>query len=95
MHVRVVRFTDVSRERIDGLAARIQDGGDPPPGVPPSNHKLFFDEQQGTAVVVQSYASAEDMAAADKAFDAMDAGDTPGTRVSVDRGELLAEADLG
>ena len=33
MYVRVVRFTDVSAERIGGLLARIDEESGPPPGV--------------------------------------------------------------
>ena len=34
MHVRVVRFTGVSADRVEGVVARIQESGGPPPGVP-------------------------------------------------------------
>jgi hypothetical protein len=35
------------------------------------------------------------MAAAEDALDAMDPGDTPGTRASIDRCEIKAEIGLG
>src|SRR2546429_668796 len=34
MYVRVVRFTDVSAERLDELLARLDESDGPPPGVP-------------------------------------------------------------
>ena len=43
--------------------------------------------------MIQLFETADDMAAAEAAFDAMDPGDTPGTRASVDRGEIKAELD--
>jgi hypothetical protein len=47
MHARVVRFTDVSPERIAEIAARIEEQGGPPPGVDASGMKLLADESQG------------------------------------------------
>jgi hypothetical protein len=88
VNIRVVRFTDVTAERVQQLVARIEERGGPPPGVPESGVQLLFDETQGTAVVVQLFDSPEDMHKGDRVFDAMDPADTPGTRVSVDRCEV-------
>jgi hypothetical protein len=91
MYVRVVRFTDVNAERLDGLLATIKESDGPPPGVPATGLKILFDEAQGTAVVLQEFATAEDMDAGGKVMAAMDASDTPGTRASVDSCELKLE----
>lgn len=91
MHVRVVRFTDVSAERLEGLLARINESDGPPPGVPSTGLTILFDEGQGTAVVLQYFATAEDMEAGAKVMAAMDASETPGTRSSVDACELKLE----
>ena len=91
MYVRVVRFTDVTPERIAQLLARIEESDGPPPGVPATGLQLLVDEDQGTAVVLQFFDTAADMSAGDQAFSAMDASETPGTRVSVDRSELKLE----
>jgi hypothetical protein len=91
MYVRVVRFTDVTVERVNALLARIEEAGGPPPGVPSTGIKMLFDEAQGTAIVLQYFDSAEDMAAGDRAFGAMDASETPGTRASVDMCEVKLE----
>ena len=88
MHIRVVRFSDVSAERMDGLLARIEESDGPPEGVPSTGIQILFDEAHGTAVVLQMYDSAEDMATGDRAFSAMDPGETPGARTSVDMCEL-------
>jgi hypothetical protein len=84
MHVRVVRFTGVSRDRMDQLLARVREAGGPPPGVTSVGLTIFFDEAQASAVVLQYFETAEDLQAGAKVFEAMDPADTPGTRVSVD-----------
>lgn len=88
MHVRVVRFTDVTSERVQQLVARIDAAGGPPPGIPTTGVQLLFDESQGTAVVLQLFDTADDMRKGADAFSAMDPSETPGTRVSVDMCEL-------
>jgi hypothetical protein len=93
MYVRAVRFTDVTGERINGLLARIDESDGPPPGVPTTGLKILFDEGQGTALVLQYFATEEDMKAGAAAFDAMDASETPGVRASVDMCELKLELE--
>ena len=93
MYVRVVRFTDVNAERMEGLLARIKESDGPPPGVPATGLTMLFDEAQGTAVVLQYFATAEDMDAGAKVMGAMDASETPGTRASVDTCELKLELE--
>ena len=93
MFVRVVRFTDVDAERLNRLLSEVNESDGPPPGVPAVGLKILFDESQETAVVLQHFASAEDMEAGAKAFEAMDPSETPGTRVSVDACELKLELD--
>jgi hypothetical protein len=91
MYVRVVRFADVTRERMEQLLSRINEEGGPPPGVKSTGVKVLFDESQGTAVVLQEFASAADMEEGAKVFAAMDASETPGTRTSVDAAEVKLE----
>jgi hypothetical protein len=91
VYVRVVRFTDVTAERVEGLLARVEESGGPPPGVPATGLQVLFDEGQGTAVVLQLFDSAEDMRTGGEAFAAMDPSETPGTRVSVDMCEMKLE----
>ena len=93
MFVRVVRFTDVTAQRLQSLVARIDETG-PPPGVPIKKLQLVFDEAQGTAVVMQYFDSEEDLRAGAEAFAAMDPSETPGSRASVDMGELQVERAL-
>jgi hypothetical protein len=84
MNVRVVRFTDVSAERIEALRTRLEEADGPPEGVRATALTVLFDEAHGTAVVLQHFANAEDMEEGDRIFGAMDPGETPGTRASVD-----------
>jgi hypothetical protein len=93
MYVRVVRFTGVSAERSERLLARIKEAGGPPPGVRTTGLKVLVDETQGTAVVLQEFATAEDMREAAKVFDAMNPSETPGARASVDESELKLDLD--
>jgi hypothetical protein len=87
MYVRVVRFTDVSPDRIEEVLARVEEGG-PPPGVSMSRLQLVSDPEQSTAVVLQYFETADEMEAATRVFDAMAASETPGTRASVDTCEV-------
>ena len=91
MFVRTVRFTDVDADRLDALLARIDESDGPPPGVPATGLQVLFDADQGTAVVLQFFDTAEDMATGGRAFAAMDPSETPGTRVSVDMCEQKLE----
>jgi hypothetical protein len=88
MHVRVVRFTDVSGERMEQLLARVNEAGGAPAGVPSVGLSVLFDQSQGTAVVLQYFATAEDLSTGAKVFEAMDPSGTPGARVSVDACEV-------
>jgi hypothetical protein len=93
MFVRVVRFTDVTAERVESLVAEIDETG-PPPGVPIKKLQLVFDEAQGTAVVLQYFDDEEDLRTGAAAFAAMDPSETPGSRASVDTGGLKFERAL-
>jgi hypothetical protein len=91
VYVRVVRFADVTAERMEGLLAGIEEAEGPPPGVPTTGLEILFDEAQGTAVVLQLFNTAEDMRIGGEAFAAMDPSETPGTRLSVDMCEQKLE----
>jgi len=85
---RVVRFSDVTPERVEEILRRIDESNGPPPGVPATGLQVLVDEDQGTAVVVQLFDSAEDLRAGEQVFTAMDSSETPGVRASVDRCEV-------
>lgn len=91
MYARVVRFTDVDSDRMAERVQAGQDRGGPPVDIPAKSVKILHDADQGTAVVIQFFETADDMAAAEGPLDSMDAGETPGTRASVDRCEIKLE----
>jgi hypothetical protein len=93
MYARVVRFTDVDQSRIDSIVSRIEENEGPPPGVDSTGMKLVYDKTQGTAIFVGFFASEEAMRAADEVLRAMDSDETPGTRQSIDQGEVVVEAE--
>jgi hypothetical protein len=95
MHARVVRFTDVSAERVSELVAEIEGDGGPPPGVEMSGLELFFDASQGTAIFVGYFDSEQQMQDSSAAFEEMDPSETPGTRASVDLCEIKLQRRFG
>ena len=86
MYARVVRFTDASLENIK---ERAEEGQGPPEGVKPKQVQIMFDKDQNTAVVVILFDSEQEMKDADAALQAMDTGETPGTRASIDQCEIV------
>ena len=95
MFVRVVRFTDVDAARVQALLDEVNESEGPPPGIPATGLTILVDDEQGTAVALQYFATAEDMAVGAQALDAMDPSETPGTRVSVDMCEVRLEVEAG
>ena len=95
MHARVVRFTDVTADRISEIVARLEQDEGPPQGVDASGFELFFDETQGTAIFIGYFETEEKMRDANAVFEAMDSSETPGTRASIDLCEVKAQRQLG
>lgn len=91
MYARIVRFTDVDPDHLAGRLAEAETRDGPPVDIPATKVQILHDADQRTAVVIQVFETAEDMAAAEGALEAMDPGDTPGTRASIDRCEVKAE----
>ncbi|MCB0876365.1 MAG: hypothetical protein R2718_10135 [Solirubrobacterales bacterium] len=93
MYARVVRFTGVGQETIDAVKAMIEESDGPPPGVRATSMKMLFDADQGTSVFVAFFESEQDLRDADSIFEAMDPGETPGDRQSVDLCEVVIERE--
>jgi hypothetical protein len=91
MHARVVRFTDVTPERIAEVVRRVEESDGPPPGVDSTGMQLLVDEAQGTAVFVAFFDSEEKLQESNAILGQMDASETPGTRASVDQCEVKIE----
>jgi len=94
MYARVVRFTDVTSERIAEIVARVEESDGPPPGVEASGMELFVDEAQGTAIFVGYFETEENLRDASAVFDQMDSSETPGTRASVDLCEIKLQRSM-
>jgi len=94
MYARVVRFTDVSPERIAEINKRTEDEDGPPPGVPAKSLTVIVDEEQSTAVVVLFFDTEEDLRKGNEALNEMDSGETPGSRSSVDQGEVKVDRQV-
>ena len=95
MYARVVRFTGVDPDHLAGRLDAIQASERPPVDIPAQRIQFLHDADQRTAVVIQLFETADDMAAAERILDAMDPADTPGTRASIDRCEIKAEVGPG
>lgn len=94
MHARVVRFTEVTTERISEIVARVEESEGPPPGVDATGLELFVDEAQGTAIFVGYFETEQKMRDASAIFEQMDASETPGTRASVDLCEVKVQRSM-
>ena len=93
MYARVVRFTDVDTAQVDRIKNDVENN-EPPEGMPPTTIRIVVDESQNTAAVMQFYESEADMQKADEVMNAMDSSETPGTRASVDKGEVVVEGEI-
>jgi len=87
----VVRFTDVDPDHLSERLAEVEASDGPPVDIPAKGLQILHDPDQRTAIVIQHFQTADDMAAAEGPLDSMDASDTPGTRASIDRCEVKAE----
>ena len=81
---RVVSFEGVSNERMEQMQREMQDS-DRPDDVPAKEIIVLHDPEGEKSVVVLFFDSEDDYARGDAALSAMPAGDTPGTRTSVDK----------
>lgn len=93
-YARVVRFTDVSPERVSEIVSQVEESEGPPPGVDSSGFELFVDKAQGTAIFVGYFETEQKMREASEVFEQMDPSETPGTRASVDQCEVKAQRTL-
>ena len=95
MYARVVRFTDVDPDHLAGRVEDAQGREGPPVDITAKSVQILHDPDQRTAVVIQLFETADDMAAAEGPLDTMDPADTPGSRASIDRCEIKAEMSMG
>ncbi|HKA26130.1 MAG TPA: hypothetical protein VKD88_02075 [Gaiellaceae bacterium] len=79
---RVVTFDGVTKERMDELDRRMQDG-EPPEGFPSSELIVLHDPGAEKSLVMVIFNSEDDYQKGDEILSSMPAGDTPGQRTSV------------
>jgi hypothetical protein len=91
MYARVVRFTDVTPERIAEIQRRVEETGGPPEGVDSTGVKLFFDKDQGTAIFTGFFETEEKLRESSAVLQQMDSADVPGTRASIDICEVVID----
>ena len=91
MYARVVRFSEVTAERISEIVAQVEESEGPTPGVDSAGIELFVDEAQGTAIFVGYFETEQKMRDASAVFERMDSSETPGTRASVDLCEVKVQ----
>ena len=76
MYARIVRFTDVDPGHLAQRTAEAEAREGPPVDIPAKAVQICHDQDQRTAVVIQLFETADDMAAAEGPLDEID----PGTR---------------
>jgi hypothetical protein len=91
MYARVVRFTEVTAERISEIVAQVEESEGPPSGVDSTGFELFVDEAQGAATFVGYFETEQKMRDASAVFEQMDPSETPGTRASIDLCEVKVQ----
>ena len=65
MYARVVRFTDVDPDHLAGRLDEVEACEGPPVDIPAKGIQILHDADQRTAVVIQLFETADDMAAAE------------------------------
>jgi hypothetical protein len=86
---RVVAFNGVTRERIEQLKGEIE-SGERPEEVPATEVLLLHDAAADESLAVLFFETEEDYATGDAALNAMPRDDTPGTRTSVRKYDVVA-----
>ncbi len=88
---RVVAFDGVDSGRMAQLKQRLE--SEPrPDDLPATEIMILHDAEKSRSLAVVFFENEADYAAGDAALSAMDRGDTPGNRVSVDRYDVVVRA---
>jgi hypothetical protein len=86
---RVVAFDGVTRERMDQLKGEIE-SGERPEGVPATEMLLLHDPTADESLAILFFENEQDYATGHATLDAMPRDDTPGTRTSVRKYDVVA-----
>jgi hypothetical protein len=82
---RVVAFEGVTPERIEQLRREISESEGRPEGIPATEMMVLHDPAGERSLAIVFFDNEEDYARGHATLDAMPRGDTPGSRVSVDK----------
>jgi hypothetical protein len=86
---RVVAFNGVTRERIEQLKSEME-SGERPEEVPATEVLLLHDAASDESLAVLFFETEEDYTTGDAALNAIPRDDTPGTRTSVRKYDVVA-----
>jgi hypothetical protein len=93
-YARITRFTGATPEQVATVVSRVEEAEGPPPGVKSTGLKVVANEEEGTVIFIGFFDTEEDLKAADAALREMDPpGGVPGSRASVDMGEIRVERE--
>ena len=79
---RAVTFEGVSKDRMDQMDREMSEG-QPPEGMPATEIIVLHDPEAEKSLVIVFFETEDDYRKGDEVLSAMPAGDTPGTRTSV------------
>ena len=79
---RVVTFEDVGEDRIEEIRQSMNEGP-PPEGLPVTEAIILHEPDSKKSIAILFFETDDDYAKGDETMNAMDPGDTPGTRTSV------------
>ena len=86
-YARVVSFEGVSKSRMDEMSQRIRED-ERPEDIPASEIVVLHDADREKALVLVFFETEDDYRKGDAALNAMDPGETPGRRTSVEKYEV-------
>lgn len=86
---RVVTFEGVTKERIEEIKGELE-SGERPNDLPATEILLLHDAATDESLAIVFFDTEEDYATGDAALDAMPRDDTPGTRTSVKKYDVVA-----
>lgn len=85
---RVVAFEGVTRERMEEIKSAIE-SGERGADIPATEFMLLHDQAAGESLAIQFFDSEDAYATGDATLSAMPRDDTPGTRTSVKKYEIV------
>ena len=88
---RVVEFEGVTAERIAEMKQNIE-GGERPDDLPATEIMILHDPDNEKSLAIVLFDNEDDYRQGDATLSAMPAGDTPGTRTSVQKYQVAARA---